>query len=106
MRLPRVRFTIRWMMIAVAGTGTIFGACIELQHRHDRFSALADYHEASSSVTWACSPSSYSATNDHGEDVRKWSSERIRWHILLGEKYRGAASRPWMPVEDDPPEPQ
>jgi hypothetical protein len=106
MRLPRVQFTIRWVMLAVAGAATILGAAVELQRRHDRFLRLAEHHEASSRITWACGKRSCSATNDLGEDVRGWSSARIEWHSLLGEKYRRAASRPWAPVEPDRPEPK
>ena len=106
MRLPRARFTIRWMMLAVAGAGTILGASVELQRRHDRFLRLANHHEASSRINWSCGKRSYDATNDLGEDVRGWSSARIEWHRLLGAKYRRSASRPWLPVEPDPPEPE
>jgi hypothetical protein len=105
MRLPRVRFTIRWMMLVVAGAGTIFGVSVESQRRRDRFLRLAEHHEASSRITWACGIRSFSATNDLCEDVRGWSSARIGWHSRLGEKYRRAASSPWMPVEPDPPQP-
>jgi hypothetical protein len=93
------------MMLLVAGAGTIFGASAEWQRRRDRFSRLAEYHEASSRITWACGKRSFSATNDLGEDVRGWSSARIEWHNRLGEKYRRAAGRPWMAVEPDPPQP-
>src|SRR5262245_50442129 len=106
MRLPLARFTIRSMMFAVAGAGGILGASVELERRHDRFLRLAKHHEASSQITWACGKRSFSATNELGEDVRGWSSARIGWHRLLGEKYRRSASSPWLPVEPDPPEPQ
>jgi hypothetical protein len=105
MRLPRVRFTIRWMMLVVAGAGTIFGASVECQRRRDIFLRLAEHHEASSRITWACGKRSFSATNDLGEDVRSWSTARIEWHHQLGMKYRRAASSPWMPVEPDAPQP-
>jgi hypothetical protein len=58
MRLSYVRFTIGAMMIAVAGAGVGLAVPIQLQRRHDRFLALAKYHEASASITWACSRTS------------------------------------------------
>ena len=104
MRLPCVQFTIRWVMVAVAGAATILGAAVELQRRHDRFLRLAEHHEASSSITTACGKRP-SRTNGLGEDVRGWPNARIEWHRRLGEKYRRAASSPWMSVEPDPPQP-
>ena len=101
MRLTSVRFTIRQLMLAVA----ILGVSIELLRRHDQFLRRAEYHEASVSITLACGPGHYSATNELGEDVRSWSLTRIEWHHRLGEKYRRAASSPWLPVEPDPPQP-
>jgi hypothetical protein len=104
MRPPRVQFTIRWVMVAVARAATILGAAVELQRRHDRFLRLAEHHEASSSITYACG-NRPSRTNGLGEDVRRWPNGRIEWHRRLGEKYRRAASRPWLPVDPDPPQP-
>jgi hypothetical protein len=106
MHLPRLRLTIRWMMLAVVGAGTVLGASVELQRHHDRFLRLAKHDEASSRITWVCGRRAYYATNGLGEDVRGWSGARIEWHRRLGETYRLAASRPWVPVEPDPPEPQ
>jgi hypothetical protein len=129
MRLPRVRFIILWIILVVLGAGTILGVSVEWQRRRDRFLrresapelegelgvewrrrrdrflGLAEHHEASIRITKECGPRYLSATNDLGEDVRGWSSARIKWHRRLGEKYRLAASRPWMPVEPDPPQP-
>ena len=117
MRLPRARFTLRWMMLAVAGVGTILGASIELRRRHERFSRLAELHEASRRQALFVSgrglhlirgqfrpPVNFS--NALGEDVTDWSEARFKWHRQLGKKYRRAASRPWLPVEPDPPEPR
>jgi hypothetical protein len=106
MPLPRARFTIRWMLLAVAGAGIVLGASVELRRRHDRFLRLAKHHEASSRITWVRGIHTYSATNDLGEDVMRWSSAKIEWHRRLGERYRRAASSPWLPVEPDPPEPE
>ena len=33
-------------------------------------------------------------------------SARINFHLEMFEKYRRAASHPWLPVEPDPPEPE
>ncbi len=43
MRLPRMR--TRRLMVAAAGAGTLLGASVRLQRRHDRFLQLAKHHE-------------------------------------------------------------
>jgi hypothetical protein len=93
MRLPRMT-TRRWM-IAVAGVGIVLGASVELQRRHDRFLHLAKHHEMQS----------FKLTDDTGLDARMWSDAKFEWHRRLGEKYRRAATSPWLPVEPDPPAP-
>jgi hypothetical protein len=35
-----------------------------------------------------------------------FTTEQGRWHDRLAVKYAEAARRPWLPVEDDPPEPR
>ena len=44
MRLYRVRFTIRCMMVAVATVGFVLGSCIVLKRRSDEFAAEAESH--------------------------------------------------------------
>jgi hypothetical protein len=90
----------------VVGAGTIFGVLVEWQRRRDSFLRLAEHHEASSRISWACGRRSCSVINDLGEDVKGWSAARIEWHRQLGEKYRLAASSPWRLVEPDPPKPK
>ncbi len=48
---------------------------------------------------------SFRLTDETGLDARGWSDERFEWHRRLGEKYRRAATSPWLPVEPDPTEP-
>jgi hypothetical protein len=87
-----------------------------LQRRHDRFLDLAKHHEASIRIVALGGVGMHvtsrriplrppSAFNDLGEDVGGWSEARFEWHRRLGEKYRRAASSPWLPVEPDPPTP-
>jgi hypothetical protein len=105
------------MMLAVAGAATILGASVELHRRHGRFLDLAEHHEASSRIVALGGVGMHvtsrrvplrplSMFNDFGEDVGGWSEARLEWHRRLGEKYRRAASSPWLPVEPDPPEPE
>jgi hypothetical protein len=91
MRMPRVRFTIRRMMVAVAVVAIVFGWFSWMGGRAARFRSL-----------WA----------EHINKVGVVSSPKPRpdevqgtYHLKMGEKYRIAALRPWLPVEADPPEP-
>ena len=142
MRLPQARFTLRWMMLAVAGVGIILGVSIELRRRHERFSRLAELHEARREALYMIAggphlnggqqtpgPSSRIVLTISGDDIHlnggqqipgpsprffnalnenvtDWSEARFEWHRRLGKKYRRAASRPWLPVWPDPPEPR
>jgi hypothetical protein len=117
MRLPRARFTLQWIMLAVAGAANILGAFAKLQRRHDRFLDLAKHHEASSRirllggvgmhVTSRRIPlPSLSMFNALGEDVGSWSKARLEWLRRLGAKYRRAARSPLLPVEPNQPEPE
>jgi hypothetical protein len=90
-----LRMTTRRSMIAVAGVGIILGASVELQRRQVRFLRLAMHHEMRS----------FKMIDDSGLDARGWSDARFEWHRRLGEKYRRAATTPWLSVETDPPEP-
>ena len=91
MGMPRVRFTVRRMMVAVAIVAIYFGWSRWMERRSARFKAL-----------WV----------DHINKVGEISSPKPRpdevqgtYHLKMGEKYRVAALRPWLPVEPDPPEP-
>ena len=108
MRLPRVRYTLRSMLVAVAVVAMTLGVSVELGRRRMRFSRLAAYHRAR-----IVAPSQYVDKNRRivrwvGRDSR-FFEERPRldyWHEELAMKYDAAASRPWYPVEPDPPPPR
>ncbi len=106
MRIPRVRFTIRWLMIGIAIAGSVLGAAVECRRRHDRFLRLAAHHLASVHIVNTACNLSRTQINEYGEDVRQRSNAWIRWHREMAVKYRRAATRPWLPVEPDTPEPR
>ena len=93
MRLPSVRFTVRRMMVAVAFFGLVLASAIEAQRRREGFLRIADFHERQSP---------YSYPGYYPVPIRPMSE----WHEQMGRKYHRAASRPWLPVEPDPPEPK
>ncbi len=99
MRWPRVRFTVRRMMVAVAGVAVV----LVLYQRHRTFERLAADHRNAAMIArpiriisrqprrwiWMLLPSPYHEREDE-----------------LARKYERAARYPWLPVEPDPPEPQ
>jgi hypothetical protein len=76
-------------MVAVAVVAIIFGWSTWMGRRSARFRSLWAEH-----------------TNKIGM-VSDWPPHEVQgiYHFKMGEKYRIAATRPWLPVEPDPPEP-
>jgi hypothetical protein len=93
MRLPRVRFTVRRMMVAVAVLSLLIGWGIESGRREGRFRTAARVH-------WLAS---FGRAPDGPGQV---TEAGLRWHDRMAEKYDRAARYPWLPVEPDPPEPK
>ncbi len=84
MRLYRVRFTIRCMMVAVATVGFVLGSCIVLKRRSDEFAAEAERIRRASQ--WYCSIKSTSTK----EEVRALK-RRGEYESRLGDAYERAA---------------
>ena len=122
MEIPRVRFTVRRLMVAVAVVGIAFYGLV-LWRRSAEYRRLADEAERSEmkaivgakqadavAARFRRMPekvtsegvnlqSRYSAEGTH---LRRLSQDRARAKI----KYRRAARYPWLPVAPDPPEPE
>ena len=92
MRTPRVRFTVRGLMIAVAIAGILFAAQM-LMHRRMVCLRLCDEHFASVTRVDCL---------DEPEPAAEWTD----YHRRLGWKYYRASSRPWLPFAPNPPEPK
>jgi hypothetical protein len=97
MRLPRVRLTVRGLMVAVAIVGVVYGVMIE---RHSRFRKLASRHQAEGEKLLKMPIISFSGSED--DPVVR----RFEWHYSRQLKYERAARYPWLPVAPDPPEPE
>jgi hypothetical protein len=94
MRLPRVRFTVRRLMIAVA----VVALAIGMFARSRQMSKIADRHAAQILEHSQMMPL------PNGAFVMLLDN-RGQWHQAMVAKYRRAARRPWLPVEPDPHEP-
>ena len=104
MRLPRLRFTVRRMMVGVA----ILAIPCWIVERGSRFQGLAKDHRSKAGVLGFDFNVSSGARKllITGEDGKPLSKAQHEWHSTLGDKDGQAASRPWLPVEPDPPEPK
>ncbi len=123
MRWPRMRFTVRRMMIAIAIIGVVT-ALEATRQRREFFRSRARDHAgelqgiADESAPWIATywerywypksgeprktPKPSAVERQAYEENRK---RRIAYHEALYWKYQSAASRPWLPVESDPPAP-
>ena len=121
MRLPRVRFTVRGMMILVAVVALpiwYFGPTFLARREHavlwarihsrleqDRAQDIGAYQKTMLQLKrrgLKLSP---------GSDKRERAFSdlalaRTRHHAAMTKKYERAARYPWLPVDPDPPEPE
>jgi hypothetical protein len=123
MTLPRVRFTVRRMMVAVAVVGPLVG----LMMRHLQFRRMVAFHDSQVFESFEIKPlprkagspglalASITVFNrfgrpvdcvDQAGDAMKRLASRSAWHEALRRKFEYAATHPWLPVAPDPPEPE
>jgi hypothetical protein len=100
MRLPRVRFALRWMMIAVAVVALVMAAERLVKWRaHLLRRAEVDADRATDWANYSfCLRPEYNKPGMY-EKMRDY------W-LASARKYRLAADRPWLPVEPDAPQPE
>jgi hypothetical protein len=111
MRIPRLRFTLRRLMIAVAIVGfALEGGIIGCRWSEYRSLALRNKESeqyALIKMAWY---------RDHGhercvtgrmlETVKTAYQADAKYYGFLKLKYEYAMTRPWLPVSPDPPEPE
>jgi hypothetical protein len=105
MKLPRLRFTVRWAMGVVAMTAAVLGSLDYLKRRSDRLWAI---HLEQAALARECLDSLGKMNLRRRSDRAIWMGplERFEYHKRLSMKYFSAAGRPWLPVAPDPPEPR
>jgi hypothetical protein len=126
MRLPRVRFTMRVMLIAVAGVALLMGGLRLLWLRnayqkaamaHAAYENLArtlqrmvenegkDERELLTAFGMEVEPESKAIKEQRAADART-NQRTAEYHAALKHKYERAASRPWLSLPPDPPPPE
>jgi hypothetical protein len=125
-RLPRVRFTVRGMMIAVASVALFMGGLRLLWVRsvyrkaaiaHAAYENLArtlqtmvenegeNERELLAAFGMKVEPESEAVKAKRSADARV-NLRAAEYHAALKHKYEKAASRPWAPIAPDPPPPE
>jgi hypothetical protein len=106
MRLPRVRFTVRRMMVAVAVAALLLIGVV-LWRRSEEYRRRAESHD---SLLWSELPVAVDEAASPGRLGGGLSVvgllRRAKYHHDMSQKYWRAAARPWLPVAPDPPEPE
>jgi hypothetical protein len=113
MRIPRIHFRL-WILMAFIAAAAVF---CWLAVRRDRYSRLAEYHESRLPALYAGGSKLERAKGRHiaimvgsllrgmqgldvmGHNVWDWEAE---WHRVMAERYRRAASWPWISEPTEP----
>jgi hypothetical protein len=101
MPLPRMRFTVRRMMVVVA----VLAILVWLGERHLRFTRLSEYHRSNAGIYLEFDEQTgwVGYVTRDGRDI----PERVHlWHAKLEDKFRESARHPWLPIQPDPPDPK
>ena len=122
MRLPRVRLTVRQMMVAVAVVAVVTGGTV-IARRQDVYRVRAVFHAQQEHVAanrwrhWSQEAIRLSGPpgdrNQPGSDQERqlavamvaYSRNRAAHHARLRVKYERVARYPWLPIDPDPPSP-
>jgi hypothetical protein len=118
MSLPRVRFTVRRLMVAVAIVGGLIGGSVECRRRLESERRIGEYqrlakhhHRAAARLRdrYRESPQESVVLFIHSSEFAQTPALKLKWaeyHESLSRKYEQAASNPWAPLPPDPPEPE
>jgi hypothetical protein len=113
MRLPSVRFTVRGIMIAIAGVALALGAERGARRSAD-FSTRADYHESrlqtlalirQNGVYPYCSLGISGIPLHYDAETAPLHARCVLYHTRMLRKYQRAMWLPWLAVDPDPPPP-
>ena len=101
MRFPRVRFTVRRMMVAVAIGAVSFGVLVD---RVSRFRRLCAYYGPRMCTTYGGPKRAWDVFGYKILDYGAYEQE-LRHNVRMFHKYDFAARYPFLPVSPDPPTP-
>jgi hypothetical protein len=110
MRVPRPRFTLRWLMLAIAIAAMLFSSQI-FRERSRRFDRLA--REFAMKEDYAVK---FNRQNPGPSNLEHWINTKTgsfevkpknaSYYSLMRMKYDRISKYHWLPVQPDPPEPK
>ena len=103
-RVPRVRFTMRQLMIAAAVVAVLMAAGVWLQRRTAHLKRLSLWQSGEAN-RWELLLTESSVNGPLASAIL----EKVHWHDAMAARYERAARFPWLPVETDlqpPPVPE
>jgi hypothetical protein len=115
MHLTRRKMTARWLIVVVAIVALAF-PLYRMARFHQEYSQASLIHGESEKYyglqlkNLALSEFAASVSPERRRELMDgWTSrarDRANYHAEMKRKYERAASRPWDPLEPDPPEPE
>jgi hypothetical protein len=106
MRLPRVRFTVRWLMAAVAVVALILAVAEQLRRRRESFQQRAEVYRQKTSDALMAAQITRSGNLFVWDPRTSPAYEELADHYdALRVKYEQAAAHPWRFVTPELPEP-
>jgi hypothetical protein len=103
MRVPRVRLTVRRMMVATGIIALFLGGLVWTGRMRQRSAA---YHRRAEAYAWIAFHSGSAVfINDEWVDSDPVVRVRDAWARRMAEKYWRLSDYPWLPVEPDPTPP-
>lgn len=106
MRLPRIRFTVRRLMVAVGVLAILLGIAVQARRallNYEIYKEKAyDYDTEEGSMRYIYMVH----CQDSPEEVKERLRRLIQYYGAMKAKYEAAMRHPWIDVEPDPPVPE
>jgi hypothetical protein len=100
MRVPRVRFTVRQLMIAAALVAVLMAVGVGLQRRTAHLKRLSRWQSGEAN-RWELLLTESSVNGPLASAIL----DKVHWHDAIAAGYERAAGSPWLPIEAFPPAP-
>ena len=100
MRVPRVRFTVRQLMIAAALIAVLMAVVVGLQRRTAHLKRLSLWQSGEAN-RWELLLTESSVNGPLASAIL----DKVHWHDAIAARYERAARSPWLPIEAFPPAP-
>jgi hypothetical protein len=100
MRMPRVRFTVRQLMIAAAVVAVLMAAGVGLQRRTAHLKRLSLWQSGEAN-RWELLLTESSVNGPLASAIL----DKVHWHDAMAARFERAARSPWLPIEAAPAAP-